>query len=383
MDIFDKSLNLHSASRGKLSVESKQKLDNYEDLSLQYTPGVAAVCKAIVVDRSNLFSMTIKGNTVAVVTNGTAVLGLGDIGTEASLPVMEGKCVLFKNFAGLNAFPVCVDTKNPDEFVEIVSKIVSPFAGINLEDIAAPACFEIEKKLNEKLDMPVFHDDQHGTAVVVLAGLINALKVVDKKFGDVKIVILGAGAAGTAITKLLLKYGDAKIMVCDRKGVINKSRDDIANDNYKYELAMMTNPPEGLYTFDEAIRGADVFIGVSGPALVTKEHIQSMNKQPVVFALANPTPEIMPDEAVNGGAAVMSTGRSDFPNQINNVLVFPGIFKGAIESGKKRITDDMMLNAAISLATLIKDPKADMIIPRIFDKEVVESVSDAVKSTKT
>ncbi len=383
MDIFEKSLKLHSASKGKLSVEAKQKLENYEDLSWQYTPGVAAVCKAISEDRAIIGKMTIKGSTVAVITNGTAVLGLGDIGPEAALPVMEGKCVLFKKFAGINAFPVCIDTKDPVEFAEIVKKTATPFAGINLEDIAAPACFEIEKKLKEQLDIPVFHDDQHGTAIVVLAGLINALKVVNKNFNKVKVVILGAGAAGSAITNLLLKYGFDSITVCDRKGVIKKARNDISENTYKYELANGTNPQECLNTLEDAIDGADVFIGVSGPALLKEAQIKLMNNDAIVFALANPVPEIMPAEALKAGAAVVGTGRSDFPNQINNVLAFPGIFKGVIESGKKQITDEMMLNAAKSLASLIKNPKADRIIPQIFDQEVVTTVSNAVKYIKT
>lgn len=380
MDIFEKSLNLHSASQGKLSVESKQKLDNYEDLSLQYTPGVAAACKAIKEDKSNLGKLTIKANTVAVVTNGTAVLGLGDIGPEAALPVMEGKCVLFKKFAGINAFPVCIDTKNADEFVEIVKKTSIPFAGINLEDIAAPLCFEIENRLKAELDIPVFHDDQHGTAIVVLAGLINALKVVNKNFKDANIVILGAGAAGSAITRLLLQYGFDSVTVCDRKGVIKKTRSDIADDGYKYKLANVTKPRDDLNTLDDALNGADVFIGVSGPGLLNEAQVKLMNNDAIVFALANPVPEIMPNEALNAGAAIVGTGRSDFPNQINNVLAFPGIFKGAIESGKKRITDNMMLSAAKSLAALIKNPKKDNIIPQIFDKNVVVAVSEAVKS---
>lgn len=383
MDIFEKSLQSHLASRGKLSVESKQKPENYDDLSWQYTPGVAAVCKAISEDRANLEKMTIKGNTVAVVTNGTAVLGLGNIGPQAALPVMEGKCALFKRFAGINAFPVCIDTKNPDEFVEIVKKTATPFAGINLEDVAAPACFEIEKKLKEQLDIPVFHDDQHGTAIVVLAALINALKVANKSFNNVKLVVLGAGAAGGAITKLLSKYGNCSIIVCDSKGVIGQNRTDILANSYKNDLITLTDPPKGLRTLDDAISGADVFIGVSGPGLLTGDQVRRMNQKAIVFALANPVPEIMPEQAYAAGAMIVGTGRSDFPNQINNVLAFPGIFKGVIESDNNKITEEMMLNAAKSLAALIKNPQKDSIIPKLFDKNVTESVSIAVKSTKS
>ncbi len=388
MDTDLKSLQLHASLRGKLSVEPKTPVDGFEDLSLVYTPGVAAICREIVRNPDALKELTIKSDTVAVVTNGTAVLGLGDIGTAASLPVMEGKCMLFKRFGGLNAFPVCIDTKDVNEFVGIVKKIAAPFAGINLEDIAAPQCFEIERRLTEELDIPVFHDDQHGTAIVTLAALINALKVTGKNTETVKIVILGAGAAGTAIAKLLNLYGFKNITVCDRKGIIHKDRSDIAPGTHKAELALLSekNGEVSGGGVAEALKGADVFIGVSGPGLVTKEMVASMNRDAVVFAMANPTPEIMPDDAKAAGAAVTGTGRSDMKNQINNVLAFPGIFKGAIEAsaashaGAVKISDKMKIAAAVSLAALVTNPSPDNIVPEIFNPGVAVAVAQAVKN---
>lgn len=425
-----KSLDLHKLLRGKLSVNAKCPIENARDLSLVYTPGVADVCAKIIEDPDALNEYTIKSDTVAVVTNGTAVLGLGDIGPAASLPVMEGKCALFKRFGGLNAFPVCVDAKDPEEFVNIVKKISTPFAGINLEDIKAPQCFDIEKRLIEELDIPVFHDDQHGTAIVTLAALINALKVTGKKIGEVKIVILGAGAAGTATAKLLKAYGAAQIVVCDSKGILRLNREDIVPGTHKYELALLSekgradagastgaggsedvNPanftvagegarPSSLDedaggTIADAMRGADVFIGMAAPNLVNKEMVASMNEKAIVFAMANPVPEIMPAEAEEAGALVTGTGRSDMKNQINNVLAFPGIFMGAIEAGGKRdsemkvivsgkkpviITDRMKLAAATALAALVPDPAPDRIIPGVFDPGVAAAVANAVKN---
>jgi len=391
MDTDIKSLNLHAALRGKLSVETKTPIESFDDLSLVYTPGVAEVCREIARNPAAVNGLTIKSDTVAVVTNGTAVLGLGNIGTAAALPVMEGKCALFKRFGGLNAFPVCVDTRDVNEFVEIVKKIAVPFAGINLEDIAAPECFEIERRLIEELDIPVFHDDQHGTAIVVLAALINAMKVTGKEMETARIAVLGAGAAGTAIAKLLHFYGAGDVTVCDRRGIIYAGRKDIMPGSYKHELALLSGcKVEGSVA--DALKGADVFIGVSGPGLVTKEMIAGMNKDAIVFAMANPVPEIMPGEAEAAGAMVTGTGRSDMKNQINNVLAFPGVFMGVVEAlrersddgpkvGKVFIDERVKTAAAEALAALVDNPSPDRIVPGVFDPGVAAAVALAVKST--
>lgn len=377
MSISDKSLKFHEKHRGKLSVRSKVPLKDRENLSLAYTPGVAAPCEEIANDPEGLYKYTMKGNTVAVVTDGSAVLGLGNIGAAASLPVMEGKCALFQEFAGINAFPLCINTQDIDEFVETVQRVVVPFGGINLEDIGAPQCFEIEKRLKEVLDVPVFHDDQHGTSTVVLAGMINALKVTGRTFASAKIVISGAGAAGSAIAKLFLLYGAMNVILCDRHGAISLNRKDLPP--HKRELAKQTNPSHEEGSLVEVLKGADAFVGVSGPNIIGKEAIQGMAKNPIVFALANPVPEIMPDEAREGGATVISTGRSDFPNQVNNVLAFPGIFRGLLDARLKDIHLGTFVCAARALAAHVKNPTPDKIIPDIFDEGVVETVANAVK----
>ena len=379
MDVSEQSLKLHESNRGKLSVQPKIKINGYDYLSLVYTPGVAAACKAIKKNPEDVYKYTIKPNTVAVVTNGTAVLGLGDIGVSASLPVMEGKCVLFKQFADIDAFPICVDSKDPLEFVEIVKRITTPFGGINLEDISAPECFEIENRLIDELDIPVFHDDQHGTAIVALAALINALKVVNKKIDNCKIVILGAGAAGSSISSLLLKYGAKNIIMCDRHGAIYEGREDLQSGSYKFELAKVTNPHKEKGGIAEVMKGADVFVGVSGPGLIDKEMIKSMASDSIVFAMANPTPEIMPDDAKGAGAAVVGTGRSDFPNQINNVLAFPGIFRGLLDIGAQYVTEKMKVAAAEAIAGLVENPSTEKIIPGVFDDGIADAVAEAVK----
>lgn len=377
MSISDKSLKFHETHRGKLSVQSKVPLKTRDDLSLAYTPGVAAPCEEIAKNPEALYKYTIKGNTVAVVTDGSAVLGLGNIGAEASLPVMEGKCALFQEFAGIDAFPLCIKTQNIDEFIETVKRVVAPFGGINLEDIGAPHCFEIEKRLKDELDIPVFHDDQHGTSTVVLAGMINALKVTGRSFADAKIVISGAGAAGVSIAKLLLLYGAQNVIVCDRHGAISRNREDLPP--HKQEVADTTNPSNEEGSLTDVLKGADAFIGVSGPRLIDKVAVQSMAKDPIVFALANPMPEIMPDEAREGGAAVVGTGRSDFPNQINNVLAFPGIFRGLLDAHLKDIHLGTFVCAARALAAHVKDPTPEKVIPDIFDDGIVETVANAVK----
>lgn len=378
MSIQEESLRMHKENRGKLEVVGKVKLETKHDLSVAYTPGVAEPCIEISKDKNKVYDYTIKGNTVAIVTNGTAVLGLGNIGPEAGLPVMEGKALLFKEFGGIDAFPICLDTEDPEEIIKTV-KLISPvFGGINLEDIKAPECFYIEKRLKEELDIPVFHDDQHGTAVVVLAGLYNALKLVNKKLEEVNIVINGAGSAGIAICKLLFSAGAKNILMCDRHGAVIEG-DAILNPA-QAEIAKSTNRGLQRGTLEEVIKGKDVFIGVSAPGVLTKEMVSAMNKDSIVFAMANPTPEIMPDLAKQAGATVVATGRSDFANQINNVLVFPGIFKGALTVRSKEINDEMKLGAARGIANLISDEElcADYIIPGAFDKRVCESVASEV-----
>ncbi|AER67568.1 malic protein NAD-binding protein [Thermovirga lienii DSM 17291] len=378
-DVYKRSLKLHKQYKGKISVESKMSVETMEDLSLVYTPGVAEPCREIERNPSSIFEVTSKGNMVAVVTDGTAVLGLGDIGPDAALPVMEGKAVLFKRFAGIDAFPICIDSKDPDEIVDIAAKIASSFGGINLEDISAPRCFEIERKLQERLDIPVFHDDQHGTAVIALAGLYNALKIVEKKLEDVKIVMTGAGAAGIAIAFFLLSAGARNVILCDRSGSIYEGRKEHMNPA-KEEIAKKTNPGKEKGALEDVIKGADVFLGLSGPGLLTQDMVRSMNKDPIIFAMANPTPEIFPDEAKEAGAAVVATGRSDFPNQINNCLGFPGIFRGALDVRARAINEEMKLAATKALAELVSDEKLspEYIIPSALDPRVVPAVAKAV-----
>lgn len=377
MNYNEMALEMHEKNRGKIEVVSKVEVKTRDDLSTAYTPGVAEPCRKIAADKNEVFRYTAKGNLVAVVTDGTAVLGLGDIGPEAGMPVMEGKAILFKTFADVDAFPICLDTKDPDEIVETVCRIAPVFGGINLEDIAAPKCFEIEAKLKERLDIPVFHDDQHGTAIVVLASLINALKVVGKKIDEIKVVINGAGSAGTAIGKLLMEYGVKHLTYCDRNGILNR---DTAMNSSQLELCETTNLENAHGTLADALKGADVFVGVSGPNLVSEEMIASMNHDACVFPMANPVPEIMPDLALKAGARIVGTGRSDFPNQINNVLVFPGIFRGALDVRAKEITETMKLTAAEAIASLVSDEELceTFIIPEVFDKRVAPAVAKAV-----
>ena len=377
MDYAKESLKMHYELRGKLEVTSRAAVDTKDALSLAYTPGVAAPCLEIQKDVNKSYELTRRWNTVAVVTDGTAVLGLGDIGPEAGMPVMEGKCVLFKAFGDVDAFPLCVKTHDVDEFVNAVALISGSFGGINLEDISAPRCFEIERKLKEKCDIPIFHDDQHGTAVITLAGLTNALKVVGKKKEDVKVVTSGAGAAAIAIVKLLLSAGFRNITMCDRRGAIYKGREGL--NWIKEEMAEVTNLEHKSGSLAEMLVGADVFIGVSAPGTVTTEMVKTMNRDAIIFACANPTPEIFPDDAKAGGAAVVSTGRSDYPNQINNVLAFPGIFRGAFDVRASDINEEMKMAAAQALADLVGDDlSADYIIPAAFDPRVGPAVAKAV-----
>lgn len=379
MDLNQKSLQMHEQWKGKLEIKSKASVKNSEDLAIAYTPGVAEPCKKIHIDKNEVYRYTIKGNTIAVVTDGTAVLGLGDIGPEAALPVMEGKAVLFKEFADINAVPICLNTKDTDLIVQTV-KLISPvFGGINLEDISAPRCFEIEQRLKDELDIPVFHDDQHGTAIVVLAGIINSLKLVKKDKTQVKIVINGAGSAGIAICKLLLNYGFTNIILCDRMGVIHKNS-EWTNWAQK-ELAKVTNLSQIKGDLKDAIIKADIFVGVSAPNILTEQMVKSMNKDPIIFAMANPIPEILPDIAKKAGAKIVGTGRSDYPNQVNNVLVFPGIFKGAIEARTNQITEQMKIAAAEALASIISDTELneDNILPKAFRKGIADKIAKAVK----
>ena len=378
MNYAEESLRLHGEWKGKIEVISRVPVKDKEDLSLAYTPGVAQPCLEIQKDVNKSYDLTRRHNMCAVITDGSAVLGLGDIGPEAGMPVMEGKCVLFKSFGDVDAFPLCVKTKDVDEFVRTVSLISGSFGGINLEDIAAPRCFEIERKLKECTDIPIFHDDQHGTAVITLAGLTNALKVVGKKKEDVKVVTSGAGAAAIAIVKLLLSAGFKNVTMCDRKGAIYEGRDGL--NWIKEEMALVTNLEKKAGSLADMLVGADVFIGVSAPGTVTTEMVKTMNKDAIVFACANPTPEIFPEDAKAGGAAVISTGRSDFPNQINNVLAFPGIFRGAFDVRASDINEEMKMAAAMALANLISDDelRADYIIPYAFDPKVGPAVAKAV-----
>ena len=379
MDVKAESLKKHYEWNGKIEVVTRCPLETREDMSLAYTPGVAEACLEIQKDVSKSFQLTRRNNLVAVVTDGTAVLGLGDIGPEAGMPVMEGKCALFKAFADVDAFPLCIKSKDVDEIVRTIYLLSGSFGGINLEDIAAPRCFEIEKKLKEICDIPIFHDDQHGTAVVVLAGVLNALRVVEKSIDSVKIVVNGLGAAGTAISKMLIAAGAKNMVLVDRHGIISENDDFLGEE--RQSLAKITNP-EGLKgDLSVAIKGADVFVGVSAPNIVSQDMIRSMNKDAVVFAMANPTPEIMPDLAKEAGARVVGTGRSDFPNQINNVLVFPGIFRGALDCGAKAITEEMKLAAAYALANHIPENELneENIIPSALDRSVAAEIAEAVK----
>ena len=379
MDYAKESLRLHGEWRGKLEVTPRAAVNDKESLSLAYTPGVAQPCLEIQKDINKSYELTRRWNTVAVVTDGTAVLGLGDIGPEAGMPVMEGKCVLFKAFGDVDAIPLCVRSKEVDDIVNTVALLAGSFGGVNLEDISAPRCFEIERQLKERCDIPIFHDDQHGTAVITLAGLTNALKVVDKRIEDVRIVVNGAGAAAVSITKLLLSAGAKDITLCDRRGAIYKGREGL--NWIKEEMAAVTNPAQQRGSLADVLAGADVFIGVSAPGMVTTEMVKTMKEKAIIFACANPTPEIFPEDAKSGGAAVVSTGRSDYPNQINNVLAFPGIFRGALDARASDINDDMKIAAAKALAALISEEElsADYIIPAAFDPRVKDAVASAVK----
>ena len=379
MDYAKESLKMHYDLKGKIEVVSRAKVDSKDALSLAYTPGVAEPCKVIAEDKEAAYKYTIKSNTVAVVSDGSAVLGLGNIGALAAMPVMEGKAVLFKEFGGVNAVPICLDTQDTEEIIRTVVNIAPAFGGINLEDISAPRCFEIETRLKELLDIPVFHDDQHGTAIVVLAGIINALKVTKKEKETCRVVVNGAGSAGVAITKLLLNYGFKDITMCDINGIISK---DSENLNWmQKEMAKVTNLKNASGTLADALKGADIFVGVSAPGIVTKDMVASMNKDAILFAMANPVPEIMPDLAKAAGAKVVGTGRSDFPNQVNNVVAFPGIFKGALEGRASQITEEMKLAAAKAIAGLVPDEELseDNILPQAFDPCVAETVSRAIK----
>ena len=380
MDIKEKAIQLHKEWNGKLTTEAKAPVKSREDLSIAYTPGVAEPCKIIAKDPSQAYTYTMKANTVAVISDGSAVLGLGNIGPLAAMPVMEGKCVLFKEFANVNAVPIVLDTQDTEEIIRTVANLAPTFGGINLEDISAPRCFEIEERLKSMLDIPVFHDDQHGTAIVVLAGIINALKVTGKKKEDCRVVVNGAGSAGVAITKLLLTYGFSHVTMCDKLGIIGKDYPDL--NWMQKQMTEVTNLEQKTGSLKDALVDADIFVGVSAPNIVTAEMVASMNSDAILFAMANPTPEIMPDVAKAAGAKVVGTGRSDFPNQVNNVVAFPGIFKGALEGRATQITEEMKLAAAEAIAGLVSDEELneDFIMPEAFDPRVAEVVSQAVKS---
>lgn len=379
MSIDEKAIFLHKQWHGKIETTSKAPVKNREDLSIAYTPGVAAPCRIIAEDPDAAYTYTLKANTVAVVSDGSAVLGLGNIGPEAAMPVMEGKCVLFKEFGNINAFPICLSTQDPDEIVAAVKAISPTFGGINLEDISAPRCFEIEERLKKELDIPVFHDDQHGTAIVVLAGIINSLKITGKKKEDCRVVVNGAGSAGIAIAKLLLRYGFTDVTLCDRQGILRSGMEGL---NWMQESMMEVTNPRGLSgSLSDALKDADIFVGVSAPGIVSKEMVASMHPDAILFAMANPVPEIMPDEARAAGARIVGTGRSDFPNQVNNVIAFPGIFKGALEGRATQITEEMKLAAAEAIAGLVSDDQLseEFILPEAFDPRVAQAVSAAVK----
>ena len=379
MDLKEKALAMHKEWNGKLETIAKSKVNSREDLAIAYTPGVAEPCKVIAEDKEAAYKYTWKANTVAVVSDGSAVLGLGNIGALAAMPVMEGKAVLFKEFGGVNAVPICLDTQDTEEIIKSVVNIAPAFGGINLEDISAPRCFEIETRLKELLNIPVFHDDQHGTAIVVLAGIINALKVTGKKKEDCRVVVNGAGSAGVAITKLLLTYGFPHITMCDINGIISKNSPNL--NWMQQQMTEVTNLEERTGTLADALKGADIFVGVSAPNIVSKEMVASMNKDAILFAMANPVPEIMPDLAKEAGAKVVGTGRSDFPNQVNNVVAFPGIFKGALEGRATQITEEMKLAAANAIAGLVPEEELNEnnILPEAFDPRVADTVSKAIK----
>jgi len=376
MDVYKESLRLHQENKGKLEIKSKINVKNKSDLSLVYTPGVAEPCRKIAENKEDAYIYTMKGNCVAVISNGTAVLGLGDIGADAAIPVMEGKALLFKELGGIDAFPICISSKDVEENVRIIKAISPVFGGINLEDYKSPECFEIESKLQD-LGIPVMHDDQHGTAIVVLAGLLNAIKVVKKEKETLNIIINGAGAAGIAVTKLLLSAGFKNITMVDTNGAIHSGRSDL--NDIKKEISIITNITKNSGDLIKVLNGADVFIGVSKGGILNSNNIKEMNKDPIIFALANPVPEIMPEEAKKGGARIIATGRSDFPNQVNNALAFPGIFRGALDIRAKKITESMKLAAAHALAELIKIPSENMILPDVLDKKVTLAISEAVK----
>jgi len=379
-DIKKLALKAHEKAQGKLEVVSKVPLKNIKDLSLYYTPGVAAPCLEIAKNKKLSYKYTSRGNMIAVITDGSAVLGLGNIGPEAGMPVMEGKCALFKAFGNVDAFPLCLATQDVEEIIKTIKYLAPSFGGINLEDISAPRCFEIERRLIEELDIPVFHDDQHGTAIVCLAGLINSLKIVKKSAAKVRVVVNGAGAAGTAVMKLMMEYGFKNFIALDSKGIIYDGREGL--DKEKTKLAKMTNKSRVKGGLKEAIKGADIFIGVSRPNVLTKEMVKTMARAPIIFAMSNPDPEIKPEDAFRGGAKIVATGRSDYPNQINNVLVFPGVFKGALKARAPRITTKMKIGAAKALAALVKHPTPKKIIPGVFDKGVSEAIAKAIISNK-
>lgn len=380
MDLKEKSIQMHREWNGKLETVSKSPVQTREDLAIAYTPGVAEPCRLIAEDKSLAYTYTIKSNTVAVVSDGSAVLGLGNIGPYAAMPVMEGKCVLFKEFGGINAVPICLDTQDTEEIIQAVKNIAPGFGGINLEDICAPRCFEIEARLKQMLDIPVFHDDQHGTAIVVLAGIINSLRLTGKKKEQCRAVVNGAGSAGIAITKLLLSYGLEHITMCDRHGIIGEGYPDL--NWMQQEMVQLTNLEHASGTLADALKGADIFVGVSAPGVVTQEMAASMNPDAILFAMANPVPEIMPDAAKAAGVRIIGTGRSDFPNQVNNVAAFPGIFKGALEGRARQITEEMKLAAAEAIAGLVSDEQLcdEFIMPEAFDPRIAQVVSEAVKA---
>lgn len=378
MDIYQRALELHEKSKGKIAISSKVEVKNKEDLSLAYSPGVAEPCREILKDKKNIYKYTSKGNMVAVITDGTAVLGLGDIGPEAALPVMEGKSILLKEFAGVDSVPICLDTKDTEEIIRTCKLLAPAFGGINLEDISSPRCIEIETRLKKELDIPVFHDDQHGTAIVVTAGLINSLKLIGKKAEEIKVVVNGIGAAGSSIVKMMKNLGVQNILACDRFGIIHEGKEE--NNVVHDEIAKITNREQVKGSLSDALKGADVFLGVSAPNIVSEDMIKSMAKDAIVFAMANPTPEIMPDAAIKAGARIAGSGRSDFPNQINNVLAFPGIFRGALDSMATEINEEMKVASAIAIASVLKEEelREDYIIPDAFDPRVVEAVAKAV-----
>lgn len=375
----EEALRLHLENKGKIEIKSKVKVTNKEELALAYTPGVAEPCRKIEENSKDIYKYTSKGNTIAIVTDGTAVLGLGDIGPEASLPVMEGKSVLFKEFGNIDCIPICIKSKDVNTIVETIKLITPSLGGINLEDISAPRCFEIEERLKKELNIPIFHDDQHGTAIVVLAGLINSGRLLKKDISEFSVVINGSGAAGIATTKLLIKAGVKNIVVCDSKGAINKERDDL--NSYKKEISMLTNDKNEKGKLKDVLKGKDVFIGVSAPDVLSEQMVKSMSKDSIIFALSNPVPEIYPEIAKKAGARITATGRSDYPNQINNVLAFPGIFRGALDIGAEEITEEMKISTAYGIAKMIKeeDLSEDFIIPDVFNKEVVKNVAEEVK----